>query len=62
MNGLFVLAFTNGLMNELSEEFNTLEKLQVFEKEAKKHPLKSYYVPWLCRYTSWLIIITKTKF
>ena len=35
--------FTNGLMNELSEEFNTLEKLQVFEKEAKKHPLNSSF-------------------
>ena len=35
--------FTNGLMNELSEEFNTKEKLQALENEAKGHPLESSF-------------------
>lgn len=35
--------FTNGLMNELSEEYNTLEKLEALENEAKEHPLKSLF-------------------
>lgn len=35
--------FTNGLMNELSEEYNTLEKLKVLENEAKEHPLNSSF-------------------
>lgn len=35
--------FTNELMNELSEEFNTKEKLQALENEAKGHPLESSF-------------------
>lgn len=35
--------FTNGLMNELSEEFNTIEKLQALEYEAKGHPFESSF-------------------
>ena len=35
--------FTNGLMNELSEEFNTIEKLQALENEAKGHPLEDSF-------------------
>ena len=35
--------FTNGLMNELSEEFNTKEKLEALENEAKNHPLESSF-------------------
>lgn len=35
--------FTNGLMNELSEDFNTEEKLASLEEEIKNHPLKSLY-------------------
>ncbi|MGG7142120.1 NPCBM/NEW2 domain-containing protein [Clostridium nigeriense] len=35
--------FTNGLMNELSEEFNTLEKLTVLKNEVKGHPLESSF-------------------
>ncbi|MBS6504474.1 MAG: M60 family metallopeptidase, partial [Clostridium sp.] len=31
--------FTNGLMNELSEEFNSIEKINVFKESAKNHPL-----------------------
>ncbi len=31
--------FTNQNMNELNEEFNTIEKLEAFEAEAKTHPL-----------------------
>ena len=30
--------FTNGLMNELSEEFDTLEELTALENEVSKHP------------------------
>ena len=33
--------FTNDLKNELSSEFNTLEKLEAFELEASTHPLYS---------------------
>lgn len=36
--------FTNGLMNELSEEFNTLDKIQALEKEATSHPLKELFI------------------
>ena len=35
--------FTNALMNELSEEFNTIDKLQALENEAKGHPLESSF-------------------
>ncbi|MDU7549987.1 MAG: discoidin domain-containing protein, partial [Clostridium perfringens] len=35
--------FTNRLMNELSEDFNTEEKLASLEEEVKNHPLKSLY-------------------
>ena len=35
--------FTNGLMNELSEEFNTIDKLQALENEAKGHPLEDSF-------------------
>ena len=35
--------FTNGLMNELSEEFNTIEKLKALENEANGHPLESSF-------------------
>ena len=36
--------FTNGLMNELSEEFNTLDKIQALEKEVTSHPLKELFI------------------
>lgn len=35
--------FTNGLMNEVSEAYNTLEKLAVLENEVSNHPLTSIY-------------------
>ena len=35
--------FTNGLRNELSEDFNTKEKLQALENETKGHPLESSF-------------------
>ena len=35
--------FTNGLMNELSEDFNTEEKLQALKDEANGHPLESSF-------------------
>ena len=35
--------FTNALMNELSEEFNTIDKLQELENEVKGHPLESSF-------------------
>ncbi|MDH2335951.1 NPCBM/NEW2 domain-containing protein [Clostridium perfringens] len=35
--------FTNGLMNELSEDFNTEEKLASLEEEVKNHPLVNLY-------------------
>ncbi|VYT63202.1 DUF5011 domain-containing protein [Clostridium tertium] len=35
--------FTNALMNELSEEFNSIDKLQALENEAKGHPLESSF-------------------
>ncbi|MGG7177353.1 NPCBM/NEW2 domain-containing protein [Clostridium paraputrificum] len=35
--------FTNKLMNELSEEFNTIEKLQALENDAKGHPLENSF-------------------
>ncbi|MDU5110717.1 MAG: NPCBM/NEW2 domain-containing protein [Clostridium sp.] len=35
--------FTNGLMNELSKDFNTIEKLEALENETKGHPLESSF-------------------
>ena len=35
--------FTNGLMNELSEQFNTVEELEALENEVKGHPLESTF-------------------
>lgn len=35
--------FTNRLMNELSEDFNTEEKLQALKDEANGHPLESTF-------------------
>ena len=35
--------FTNQLKNELSEDFNTKEKLQTLENETKGHPLESSF-------------------
>ena len=35
--------FTNGLMDTVSEEFNTIEKLTELENEVAKHPLASTY-------------------
>ncbi|MGG7059302.1 NPCBM/NEW2 domain-containing protein [Clostridium tertium] len=35
--------FINALMNELSEEFNSINKLQALENEAKGHPLESSF-------------------
>ena len=32
--------FTNGLMNELNPDYNTLDKIQALEKEVKGHPLE----------------------
>ncbi|WP_455537756.1 NPCBM/NEW2 domain-containing protein [Terrisporobacter sp.] len=31
--------FTDGTMSKVSEEFNSLEKINTFEEQAKKHPL-----------------------
>ncbi|MBI6004341.1 hypothetical protein, partial [Clostridium perfringens] len=31
--------FTDGTMSELSEEFNSLEKINAFKEKAKNHPL-----------------------
>lgn len=39
VNGLF----TNRLMNELSEDFNTEEKLTALENEVNEHPLKTLF-------------------
>ena len=36
--------FTNGLMDTVSEEFNTIEKLTAFENEVKDHPLAPIYL------------------
>ena len=33
--------FTNDLMNELNSDFNSLEAIEVLEKEVKSHPLKN---------------------
>ncbi|MBO3444968.1 NPCBM/NEW2 domain-containing protein [Clostridium sp. CCUG 7971] len=35
--------FTNGLMNEVAENFNTLEKLSALENEVKGHPLEELF-------------------
>lgn len=35
--------FTDGLMNNLSEAYNTMEKLEVLEKEVSLHPLAAVY-------------------
>ena len=35
--------FTNGLMNEVSEAFNTIEKLESLEEKVNEHPLASVY-------------------
>ena len=35
--------FTNALMNEVSEAFNTIEKLKVLEAEIKGHPLEEVF-------------------
>ena len=35
--------FTDGLMNNLSEAYNTMEKLKVLEKEVSLHPLAAVY-------------------
>ena len=35
--------FTNGLMNKLSEDFNTEEKLQALKDETNGHPLESTF-------------------
>lgn len=39
VNGLF----TNGLMNEVSAEYNSIEKIAELEKEIKGHPLEAIY-------------------
>lgn len=36
--------FTNGLMDTVSEEFNTIEKLTAFEGEISNHPLAPIYL------------------
>ena len=36
--------FTNGLMDVISEEFNTIERLTELENEVKNHPLKFIYL------------------
>lgn len=36
--------FTNGLIDTVSEEFNTIEKLTAFENEVKNHPLAPIYL------------------
>lgn len=35
--------FTDGLMNNLSESYNTIEKLEILEKEVSLHPLAAVY-------------------
>lgn len=39
--------FTDGTMSEVSEEFDTIEKINAFEKEAKNHPLYSDYKEYI---------------
>ena len=36
--------FTNGLMDTVSEEFNTIEKLKELENEVNEHPLSPIYL------------------
>ncbi|CAM2075851.1 MAG: NPCBM/NEW2 domain-containing protein [uncultured Clostridium sp.] len=36
--------FTNGLMNELSENFKTMNELSVLESEVQSHPLKELFM------------------
>ena len=36
--------FTNGLMDTVSDEFNTIEKLIEFENEVSNHPLSAVYL------------------
>ena len=35
--------FTDDTMSKVNEEFNTIEKINALEKEAKKHPLYSNF-------------------
>ncbi len=43
LNEKFNGLFTDSSMNKVSEEFNTLEKLNAFENELKDHPMYDLY-------------------
>lgn len=43
LNEKFNVLFTDSSMNKVSEEFNTLEKLNAFENELKDHPMYDLY-------------------
>ncbi|NGU66169.1 NPCBM/NEW2 domain-containing protein [Clostridium perfringens] len=43
LNEKFNRLFTDSSMNKVSEEFNTLEKLNAFENELKDHPMYDLY-------------------
>ncbi|WP_283703419.1 NPCBM/NEW2 domain-containing protein [Clostridium perfringens] len=43
LNEKFNGLFTDSSMNKVSEEFNTLEKLNAFENELKNHPMYDLY-------------------
>lgn len=39
--------FTNGLMNEVSKEFNTLEKINALQEAVNNHPLREDYLEYI---------------
>lgn len=41
--------FTNGLMNELVDEYNTIEEIESLEKEINTHPLKEELMEYIKR-------------
>lgn len=43
LNEKFNMLFTDSSMNKVSEEFNTLDKLNAFENELKDHPMYDLY-------------------
>ena len=41
--------FTNDLMNELTDDYNTIQEIEVLEQEVKKHPLESELMEYIER-------------
>lgn len=41
--------FTNDLMNELTEDYNTIEEIEALEQEVKKHPLERELMEYIER-------------